>query len=152
MIWWCTQQNSYNYITHVRLHSWTTPHTAPLWVSCGVSFVRYTEKWPGNIETALYMQEWSISGGYITWSSITYSTQLCTNWGRRQINSLTHWGWDKMAANFLMTFSKAFCWMKIYKFQSKFHWNQHSSFCVNILRPRQDHRHFIDDIFKCLFL
>ena len=27
--------------------------------------------------------------------------------------SLTHWGWDKMAAIFPMTFSNAFSWMKI---------------------------------------
>ena len=35
---------------------------------------------------------------------------------------LTHWGWDKMAAVF-QTFWNAFSWMKMYKFQSRFHWN-----------------------------
>ena len=34
---------------------------------------------------------------------------------------LTHWGWDKMAANFLMTFSNAFL-MKIYAFWLRFNW------------------------------
>ena len=34
---------------------------------------------------------------------------------------LTHWGWDKMAANFLTTFSNAFSWMKMYEFQLRFH-------------------------------
>ena len=35
---------------------------------------------------------------------------------------LTHWGRDKIVANFL-TFSNAFSWMKIYKFRSRFHWS-----------------------------
>ena len=34
---------------------------------------------------------------------------------------LTHWGWDKMAANFLTAFSNAFSWMSIYKFGLRFH-------------------------------
>ena len=34
---------------------------------------------------------------------------------------LTHWGRDKMAAIFLMTFSNAFSWMKIYEFWLGFH-------------------------------
>ena len=29
---------------------------------------------------------------------------------------------------------------------------QQSSFCLNTLRPRQNGRHFADDIFKCIFL
>ena len=36
---------------------------------------------------------------------------------------LTHWGRDKMAANFLMTFSNAFSWIKIYEFRLRFHWS-----------------------------
>ena len=37
---------------------------------------------------------------------------------------LTHWGFDKMAANFLMTYSNEFSWMKIAcKFQLRFHWS-----------------------------
>ena len=36
---------------------------------------------------------------------------------------VTHWGWDKMVANLLMTFSYAFSWRKIYKFQIRFHWS-----------------------------
>ena len=35
---------------------------------------------------------------------------------------LTHWGRDKMAANFLTTVSNAFSWMKIYEFRLRFHW------------------------------
>ena len=34
--------------------------------------------------------------------------------------SLTHWGWHKMAAYFLKTFSYAFSWMKIIKISLKF--------------------------------
>ena len=36
---------------------------------------------------------------------------------------LTYWGWNKMAANFLTTFSNAFSWMKIYDFRLRFHWS-----------------------------
>ena len=38
------------------------------------------------------------------------------------IGLLTHWGRDKMAANFLTTISNAFSWMKIYEFRLRFHW------------------------------
>ena len=34
--------------------------------------------------------------------------------------SLTHWGWDKMAAILQMTFSIAFSWIKMYGFLFKF--------------------------------
>ena len=37
------------------------------------------------------------------------------------ISTLTHWCWDKMVAFFQTTFSNAFSWMKIYKFQLWFH-------------------------------
>ena len=36
--------------------------------------------------------------------------------------SLTHWGWDKMAAIFQTTFSNALSWMKMYEFRLRFHW------------------------------
>ena len=36
---------------------------------------------------------------------------------------LTHWGQDKIAANFLTTFSNAFSWMKTYNFRLRFHWS-----------------------------
>ena len=36
---------------------------------------------------------------------------------------LTHWGRDKMDAISQTTFSSAFCWMKIFEFQIKFHWS-----------------------------
>ena len=34
----------------------------------------------------------------------------------------THWGRDKMATIFQMTFSNAFSWMKMYEFWLRFHW------------------------------
>ena len=37
--------------------------------------------------------------------------------------SLTHWGRDKMAAIFQMTFSNGFSWMKMYEFRFTFHWS-----------------------------
>ena len=36
---------------------------------------------------------------------------------------LTHWGWDKIAAIFQMTFKNAFSWMEMHKFWLQFHWN-----------------------------
>ena len=36
---------------------------------------------------------------------------------------LTHWGRDKMAAIFWMTFSNAFSWMKMYEFRLRYHWS-----------------------------
>ena len=44
---------------------------------------------------------------------------------------LPHWGRDKMAANFLTTFSNAFSSMKIYKFQLRFHWSLFSRVWLN---------------------
>ena len=38
-------------------------------------------------------------------------------------DSLTHWGRVKMDANFQTTFSKAFSWMKMYKYRLRFHWS-----------------------------
>ena len=35
----------------------------------------------------------------------------------------TQWGRDKIAANFLTTFSNGFSWMKMYEFRLKFHWS-----------------------------
>ena len=37
------------------------------------------------------------------------------------LKELTHWGRDKMAAISQTTFSKAFLWMKMYKFRLRFH-------------------------------
>ena len=36
---------------------------------------------------------------------------------------LTHWGWDKMDAISLTTFSNEFSWMKMYEYRLKFHWS-----------------------------
>ena len=38
-------------------------------------------------------------------------------------NDLTHWSRDEIDAILQMTFSNAFSWMKMFEFQSKFHWN-----------------------------
>ena len=37
--------------------------------------------------------------------------------------SLTHWGWDKIAAILQMTFSNEFSCMKIFIFSIEFHWS-----------------------------
>ena len=37
------------------------------------------------------------------------------------VNELTHWGRDKMAAIFQTMFSNSFSWMKMYEFRLRFH-------------------------------
>ena len=46
-----------------------------------------------------------------------------------------HWGRDKMAAIFQTTFSDAFSWMKMVKFQLRFHWNFVPKGPVNNIPP-----------------
>ena len=48
--------------------------------------------------------------------------------------SLTHWGRKRMAAISQRTFSNAFSWMKIYEFQSKFHWSLFSRVQLTIFQ------------------
>ena len=64
---------------------------------------------PGNNVTRDYLSHWFLK--YIAKISFPGA------------NGLTHWGRDKMASNFLTTFSNAFSWMKIYKFRLRFHWS-----------------------------
>ena len=47
----------------------------------------------------------------------------CHRTGENPLIELTHWGRDKMAAIFQMTFSDGFSWMKMYEFWLNFHWN-----------------------------
>ena len=79
--------------------------------SASLAFVRGIHRWPvnsphkGPVTRKMFPFHEIIMGhrGDITWTS-------------------THWGWDKMAAIFHI-FSNAFSWMKIYKFQLRFHWS-----------------------------
>ena len=41
----------------------------------------------------------------------------------RDLDNISHWGWDKMAAIFQTTYSNAFSWIKMYEFRLRFHWN-----------------------------
>ena len=50
------------------------------------------------------------------------------------IDILTHWGRDKMAAIFQTTFSKAFSWMKMFKFRLNFHWSLFPKVQLTILQ------------------
>ena len=43
-------------------------------------------------------------------------------WAEKVTYTLTHWGWDKMAAVSQMTFSNAFSWMGSLGFWFEFHW------------------------------
>ena len=40
-----------------------------------------------------------------------------------RVITLTHRGWDKMAAIWQTTFSNVFSWMKMYEFRLRFHWS-----------------------------
>ena len=57
------------------------------------------------------------------WCFSRGSTVLQYLFRRKAKNSLSYWGRDKMAANFLTTFSNAFPWMEIYQFRLRFHWS-----------------------------
>ena len=95
---------------------------------------------------------------------------------------LTHWGLNKMASIMQMTFSNAVSFKKgfhevlfqltigqyngsaknfVPKGKQAITWTKDDPMlhicitkpqCVNSLRPRQNGRHFADDIFKCIFL
>ena len=54
------------------------------------------------------------------WFVINHTTR---NKFPASINSLTHWGRNKMAAVSQTTFSNAFSWMKMYEFWLKFRWS-----------------------------
>ena len=51
-------------------------------------------------------------------SSLFWVMAWCNSW----LTVLTHWGRDKMAANWQTTFSNAFSWMKMFEFWLNFHW------------------------------
>ena len=46
---------------------------------------------------------------------------------------LTHWVRDKMVNNFLMAFSNALYWMKIYEFWLRFHWSFYPKGPINTI-------------------
>ena len=48
---------------------------------------------------------------------------VCTSRYTDEINYLTHWGRDKMAAISQTTLSIAFSWMKMLEFRLNFHWS-----------------------------
>ena len=68
-----------------------------------------------NIPALVQIKAWRRPGDKPLSEPMLVSLLLC-------LNELTHWGWDRMAANFLTTFSNAFSWMKTFEFRFKFHW------------------------------
>ena len=69
---------------------------------------------------------------FVSRQSIDVLSQLDTHWQIMtdscschwaQIPHLTHWGRDKMAANFKTTFSNGSSLMKMFGFRLKFHWS-----------------------------
>ena len=57
--------------------------------------------------------------------SLNNTTSFSSFWKvlKGHINTLTHWGRDKMAAVSQRTLSNAFSWMKMLEFRLKFHWS-----------------------------
>ena len=72
------------------------------------------------------------TGSVVDWINISFVSG--TDWQWKAINpqkyqtichhnTLTNWGWDKMATILQMAFSNVFARMKIFLFRFKFHWN-----------------------------
>ena len=97
---WCVW-NQFLFIAEVTFtHAWSV---------CGVETGRLRHTWART--AMLVWQKW-------------YGCSLDADVENRvSIHSLTHWGWDKMAAIFQTTFFNGFSWMKIYQFRLIFHWN-----------------------------
>ena len=81
---------------------------------------------PGNKTAAVsWPHPYSISTK-CSWKCHQYNVChfiLCIHINIDDSISLTHWGRDKMAAIFQMTFSNGFSWMKMYEFRLTFHWS-----------------------------
>ena len=97
---------------HLAHHSeiWQTPRQLGCWDACQIS-ERYYHY---NIQSC----------GFETLRDLTVRC-VKAQWIEAQsfiTGTLTHWGWDKMAA-ILQTHSNAFSWMKLLEFQLKFHWS-----------------------------
>ena len=100
-------------------------------VNIPVSFTRFWFYWLGHwLWKFFFCYRFSFAFGaeHIKYQVFMYRSmvQQCKLIRLGPLNScclpLTHWGRDKMAANFL-TFSNAFLWRKIYKFRLRFHWS-----------------------------
>ena len=72
----------------------------------------------------------TLSQGLVPFKAISHYLNQCRpsflmpyGFTRQHWVKLTHWGRDKMATNFLTTFSNAFSQMKIYKFWLRVHWS-----------------------------
>ena len=68
-------------------------------------------------------QEWHKSGCCNRFQEKPYYSSDLFCIGSRSLAGLTHWGRDKMDAILQTTFSSAFSWMKMFKFQLRYHWS-----------------------------
>ena len=91
-----------------------------------------------RFEWSLY-QNWehlALNGHYQNWEHLALNGHCikiiiteCDNdsflyfWFEGCVPFIIHWGQDKMAAIFRMTFSNAFSWTMRYEFRLRFHWN-----------------------------
>ena len=98
---------------------------------CHLVTIKFTQ-WPSGNDNNANNNEWYITHGLQYDIVVAGVLESCHNDTLQYLKStwcfrsdralLTHWGRDKMAANFLMTFSNAFSWMKICAFWLKYHW------------------------------
>ena len=57
------------------------------------------------------------------WLCLIIAIYNIFKYGTTWLQGSTHWGRDKVAANFLTTFSSAFSWMKIHELWLRYHWS-----------------------------
>ena len=101
-----------------------TPYISPSWASYGAPILRVWENWPCYNGTALYI----------------VSIAVCTK-GDAPL-ALYGWKTAPVDLNFSVVISAHVWHLPIFT----------SGYQLNTLRPRQNGRHFADDIFKSIFL
>ena len=110
-------------------------YEANIWWKFHSALIQVVVRWSlwNSVHDMTALLSWHVQNFVATWYPTMelhwrqFSIEFQLLWKNCSRNgpqlSVSHWGWDEMAANFLMTFSNAFSWMKIYKFQLRFHWS-----------------------------
>ena len=112
------KRTSWSKVTFLTWGFWVLSHCWRKWV-WGISLLTLDMLHPVNYVEEPYPSHdpklaFQISGFQVLTPVETRGSGACF---------LTHWGRDKMAAIVQTTFSNAFSWMKMYKFQLRFHWS-----------------------------
>ena len=101
------------WVWNMPQHDDKSPFHSALYIRCGVSFkVCWVNKCYAIWKCSLFYSLWREC------SSVNVRT-----WIFNDLVSLTHWGWDKMAAIFQTVFSNAVSWMNTYEFRLRFQWS-----------------------------